>query len=402
MPALPRRLQRRHGQDVAQAIALAGARQNAPRLAQAYNLMADLKYRHGSYNEMKYFASQVVTQLAEQIPVDELAHAYRWLGVVATTLGDYEVAIDHLRQAEMLNRQVQNKDRLARVLESMAFVYYLQKKLELALTYMRQSVELSRDFSIPANTASSLSNIALVEFQLGRPFDALATLEEAIKIVRQVSRNFLAVFLANKGEILCYLGEFSEAQECFAEANDLFNIMDDDSGLLEVCLLQAYEYYCALKEWDLARVLLKRAEELITLRPDFEPEASARLLIALSTVSLANDDFLAAKQQAIEALALVEEKEITWWRPAVYNLYARVSLALGEIEQAFQAAQSGITAVSNGGCPDYLPLLFLAMGEAKPEKRLEYLQDCVLAAEKRARYVDRVHCLQIAEIEMMK
>ncbi|MBK7918396.1 MAG: tetratricopeptide repeat protein [Chloroflexi bacterium] len=73
------------------------------------------------------------------------------------------------------------------------YIFY-KKNLELALKYTQQSLELSRDFSTAANVASSLSNIALVQLQLGRPKDALITLEEAVTIVRGVSRNYLAAF----------------------------------------------------------------------------------------------------------------------------------------------------------------------------------------------------------------
>ncbi|MBK8130985.1 MAG: tetratricopeptide repeat protein [bacterium] len=92
---------------------------------------------------------------------------------------------------------------------------YMAKNLELALKYTQQSLELSRDFSTAATFASSLSNIALVQLQLGQPKDALLTLEEAITIVRGVSRNYLAAFLVNKAEILCYLGDFAEAKVFF-------------------------------------------------------------------------------------------------------------------------------------------------------------------------------------------
>lgn len=387
-------------QDVAQAIALSEAHQDPLRQAQSYNLMADLKYRHGSYDEMHQFTNKVIRELTEQIPIVDLATAYRWSGVAATVSGDYEVALDQLYHAETLCYQIENRERLARIWESMAFVYFLQKNLELALKYTQQSLELSRDFSTVANVASSLSNIALVQLQLGQPKDALLTLEEAITIVRGVSRNYLAAFLVNKAEILCYLGDFAEAKVCFSEAGDLFSLMDDDFGLLEVSLSLAYEYHCALRDWDEASMILKRVQDLITLRPELNPEAQVRLLIALSQISLAKGDFLAAQRYGDQAFALVESKEIGWWRPAACYFSGKAKLELGNATQALDMLHLGVTAVANDGCPDYLPLLMLALAEAEPEKRIEHLQKCIASAEKRARYVDRAYCIEVAEARL--
>jgi len=381
--------------DVTQAIALATSHRDFTHLAQAYNLMTDLKYRHGNYDEMQIYAAKVITELADYIPIDELAYAYRWSGVVATALGNYELALADLQRAETLCRQVANRDRLARVLESLAFVYYLQKKLDLALYYMQQSVDLARDFSVQANTASSLSNIALVQFQLGQPENALYTLTEAITIGREASRNFLAHFLINKAEVLCYLGRFSEAQTHFDEANDLFGRMDDERGLLELLLLQAHEYHIPLHEWDSASECLHRAQELMIPLSDSNSEARVRLLIGLGQMALEHQKVETAQDCFVEALELVEEKEIAWWRPSVYFFNGKTQLMLGLGDKAVETLQAGINAVNREGCPDYLPLLYLALAEAEPNKRVEHLRNCEVAAKKRARYADRVTCLQI-------
>jgi hypothetical protein len=69
--------------------------------------------------------------------------------------------------------------------------------------------------------------------------------------------------------------------------------------------------------------------------------------------------------------------------------------AAGKAQQYFAKA---VEAVSQRGCPDYLPqaLLGLAMVEADPEKKRGLLAECVRTAEERARFVDRMHCLEVA------
>lgn len=387
--------------DTEKAISLCASRHDARRLAQAYNLMADLKYRQGDYDDMQALTARVIGELADQIPADELARAYQWSGVAATTLGNYDAALEDLQRAETLSRQIKNNDRLARVLESLAFVYFLKKKLELALVHMQQSVALARNFSIPANIASSLSNIALVQLQLGRPEDGLITLNEAIGLARDVSRNFLAHFLINKAEVLCYLGKFDEAQRCFNEANELFSSMDDERGLLEVTLLQAYEYYSALGAWDEASILLQQAQSLIAHWPELNLESQARLFIALGQVALAQQRLPEAQNYLVDALSLVDEKNLAWWRPVAYYFSGKVQLALGEGARALALLRMGETAVANEGCPDYLPLIYLALAEADPAQKTAHLQACLEAVQKRARYVDREYCLRTATSELL-
>src|SRR5690606_26477436 len=128
--------------------------------------------------------------------------AYQWLGMAASSKLDFKMALHYFQRAKRICLESRNNKRLARIMEGMAFVYYMQRDLKPALEAMQQSVELSRNFSTPANVVSALNNIALVQFTLGQPVEALSTFDEAIDLVRGVSRNFLAQTLGNRAEVL--------------------------------------------------------------------------------------------------------------------------------------------------------------------------------------------------------
>ncbi|MCZ7671123.1 MAG: tetratricopeptide repeat protein [Chloroflexi bacterium] len=183
-------------------------------------------------------------------------------------MGDYERALDNLHTAEKICIEINNRARLARVLEIVGFVHFSRKELELALKAMKRSVELSRDASIPVNLASSLNNISLIHLQLGQVSLALEVLNEAIELISIESQTFLARFLGNRAEIYCYLGEFSRAHIDFDEAVHLFESIHDQKGLLEVYLVKGYDFFAAQKDWKSAYRMYLLAEQILDEYPN--------------------------------------------------------------------------------------------------------------------------------------
>ncbi|HEX6387166.1 MAG TPA: tetratricopeptide repeat protein, partial [Anaerolineae bacterium] len=366
--------------------------------AQAHNLMAELKYRQARFDEAQALTRKVIREWSDSISSDEVARAYHWSGMAAIPVLDYELALTNLRKAEEICLTTGNDKRLARVLEGIAFVYYMQRDLKPALVAMQQSVQLSRDFSTPVNIASALNNIALVQFTLGQPEAALATFDEAISLVRDTSRNFLAQVLGNKAEVLAYLGRFSEALASFEEARELFIAMDDESGMIEVNLLWGYEYSSLLNNWDDARERFEEAQRLIELRPDDYPEEKARLMIGLGLLDLRSGSVEKATDILHRAEEMIEERSLAWWRPVVGYLRGLACLMQNRISDAKQCFESALAAVDQEGCPDYRPLILLELAqlELDPSKKLAYLEACVQTAQERARYVDRIKCLKEA------
>jgi hypothetical protein len=98
------------------------------------------------------------------------------------------------------------------------------------------------------------------------------------------------------------------------------------------------------------------------------------------------------------ALEIVSEKGLQWWLPTVTYYTGLVHFENGAAGKAQQYFAKAVEAVSQRGCPDYLPqaLLGLAMVEADPEKKRGLLVECVRTAEERARFVDRMYCLEVA------
>jgi predicted ATPase len=365
--------------------------------AHAYNLLADIRYRQAHYEQAVNAANEVINTFSSQSSPNEQALAYLWLGMSSIGMGQFSEAQIHLNQAEKLCAATQDNQNLARVLEAIAFIHYQQKNLQAALQAMQRSVSLSRDFSTPMNLASSLNNIALIQHQLGKAAEALATFTEAIALAKDTSRNFFARFVGNRAETLAYLGRYTEAQNDFEQAINLFLMMDDEQALSELYLVMGYEHYGMVGDWEQARSCFQKVAELFNNRDEEPIEGKARLLIGKGQIALqADNDPQAARQFFATAVHLIEENKISWWHPAALHYLAQCNLALGEVDLARQQWETAVHTINNEGCPDYLPAILysLAQLEQNTANKHSYLKECIKAAQTRARLLDKINYLE--------
>jgi tetratricopeptide (TPR) repeat protein len=384
--------------DVEQAISLSLAHRGWERAARAHNLMAELKCRQAHYDEAQVLVERVIVDWAERIPSDELARAYQWLGTAASSKLDHELALSSLKRAEMICHTTNNKKRLARVLEGVAYVYYVQRELGPALDAMQRSVNLSRGFNTPTAVVSALNNIGLIQSTLGLPEEALHTFTEAIELLQDASRNFLAHVLANRAAVLAYLGDFSSALDDFEEAISHFVSMDDEYGMLETHLLWGYEYCNVLGQWGEARYHFEQARRFIDQRPHSYPEEKVRFLLGYGQVELEYGETEKAESLLKTGEKLIEEMDFVWWRPVALYLRALLELSRENRDETIAYLLKALKTIDDGGCPDYQPLILLKLAqlEENREQRTVYLEQCVRAAQRRARYSDRIHCFRYA------
>ncbi len=384
--------------DAEKALAHYQAHNEPSLLAESYNLMAETKYRQGEYEETQRLADIVISGLGRQVPPGELALAHIWYGWAAATTLDYDNALASLRQAEKICLENNDNNRLARVLEAIAFTYYSQKKLEPALEAMQKSVQASRGFSIPINIGISLSNISFVQYTLGQAEDALETVNEAIALGQETGRNLLAHALGNRAAIFTYLGNYTDALTDFEEATQLFEMLSYDHLLVETYLVWGYEFSLMLGDLDDAQLRFETVQKLIEAKPDSYHEEKTRLLIGRGYLELKNGYLEQAESNLETAAQAIEEKGFNWWRPAVHYYLALVRLTRKDTAAAQEYLRKGKEATENGGRPDYLPLLLLEQARlASPgEKQLVLLEKCLLSAAARARYGDKIKCYKTA------
>lgn len=364
--------------------------------ARANTLMAEIHYRQGLFDEALSVANQVVTQRAA--PPDQIMRAFLWAGWAASSKRDYQTALDSLRQAETLCQAHNNNYLLARVMEALSFVFYSQKKLDRALESMLRGVQLSRRFSTSLNIGIAISNVAFVQFTLGQPQNALASINEAVELGRSSGDNLLAHALGNRAAILAYLGKFADALTDFEEAVELLQRMNYPSLLVETYLLWGFEYSSPQGNWMEARQRFGQAQALIEAQPESYPEEKVRLLIGQAQLALYEGDPTQAVALLAEAKTAIESMSFSWWRPAVHYLWGLAAQERGETAVAEQHWQTGLHAINQNGSPDYKSLILLALGQQAEDRAIKevLLAESIAAARQRARYMDRKRCLEVA------
>ncbi|NKQ34528.1 MAG: AAA family ATPase [Chloroflexi bacterium] len=369
---------------------------NVPeQLAQAYNTLAELKWRQVKLDEVQELTATIIEQLAKHISAEELARAYYGAGWGAASSGHWDEALTQLNHAQQLSVANNDISRLALTLEAIAYVHFSQGNLENALEIMQQSIKYAYNTATPANVALSLSNIALIQFQLGRPENALHTYNDAVELATNTNQNILALTLGNRAEVLAYLGRIQDAHLDFVEAIDLFSTMNDEAMLLEAYLLKGHEYHIPLDEWENAAHWFDLAEKIISTRPDAYPEKKARLFIGLARTNIHTKSYAEASSYLSEAETIIREKELDWWLPVVLHFNGVVYKQAGSAALAQEQFMLSLAAIAQNGCPDYKPLTLLnvaqlTQNQAEQKRRL---RECVTAARQRARLLDKIACL---------
>ena len=383
--------------DAEQARLVALLENDQPRRIHAHNVLAEITFRQARYDETLLLAQVGIMTADQHIPPDEVARAYQWLGRAANGQHNYELALFCLNQGERICEVTGNQKRLANILEGIAHVHFNQGDLPAALDVMQRSVGLSRNFSIPANVASALNNIALMQSMLGQPQEALQTYGEAIALVQDASRNFLAHMLTNRAAVQAYLGHFAAAQKGFQEAVNHFVAMDDAYGMAEAYSLWGYEYSNAIADWSAAANQFAQAQRVLKERPDAYPEQQVRVWLGQCYMTLRQGSIKGVAAWLDAAEVLVNDKNLAWWQPVVAYLRGLFCCHIGDLVEAREYFEQGATAVSQGGSPDYLPLILLELAQlTEGTTRDIYLIQTITAIRQRSRFIDRIHCLQTA------
>mgnify|MGYP002622782712 CR=1 FL=1 len=383
--------------DAEKALALANENEDQGSTAVAYNLMAEIRYRQGAFDEVQVLTAKIIDDLSKVAAKDQLARAYIWAGWAASSKLDYSAALDYLELAKQICQRENNNYLLARVYEAISFTRYSQKELELSLKAMQQGVELSREFSTPINVGIALSNVGFVQFTLGRYEEAVATFNEAVQIGKESGKNLYALAMTNRAAAYSRLGNFESALADFEAAVDLLTTMNYPSLLVEAHLFWGFEYFCPLQQWQQAKSQFEQAQTLIDLQPESYIEERARLWVGLGQVEAFSGSLTEAKKFLSDAYHLIQERELIWWLPIVEYFLGVVSQRQGERVEATSYFRRSLSSAKEGS-PDFNALVYLGLAELETnlQKREEFLEKTVMTARSRSRFGDKLVCFDRA------
>ncbi|PIE82321.1 MAG: hypothetical protein CSA11_01160 [Chloroflexi bacterium] len=351
--------------DTEEAQAISSAHSEMSLVAESIVLKAEICYRQGRLSEVKALTTKLFTDEQIVASSEHYAKAHIWAGWAASSCLEHQEALNHFQIAEAICSSENNQYLLARVFEAESYAHYLQKELELSLAAMKKSVNLSRRFSTPLNLGTALNNIGFVQFMLGQYQQAIDTFDDAIEIGRESGKNLLVMALANRGAALCRLSQFDRALTNFKEAMNLLDGMDYPGLQVEAYLFWAFEYSSPLGHWQDARRQFEEAEKLIERQPEVFVEERARLLIGSGQVEL-NEGYLDRAETLLqEALVLIEDKDLAWWRPVASYFLGCLYQARGEQKRAITFLETSLSELEQLGPADYKQRILAELNQLK-------------------------------------
>jgi tetratricopeptide (TPR) repeat protein len=264
-----------------------------------------------------------------------------------TLLGEHERTLKHLRQAESLARQIDDRARLGRVLSFMANALLLLGRHAQALDAGRAARDVAdQGGDVTLRTATDLY-IGRAHLFLGNFTEAIETLEGVVAaLVGERAGDHLglpilpAVFArSHLVECLVQVGRFAESARYAEEA-----VVLAEATQLPDTLLWAYHgagvHHLACGEIEAARSAFERAYELCRTHdmPAYGPRISAELALGLAMAGRAAEGVPMARRAVEEAGARKQAASYS----LILLLLGEVSLLAAQMTEAETAARSAL------------------------------------------------------------
>lgn len=363
-----------------------------------YNLLAELNFYLGSYTKAGELTQKVIDNYSSTVPTSDLIQAYLLAGMAASAMHNSSEAQRLLGKADELSGEQRNKNQQIKVKQAMALHYRDLRRDQEAIEVAETAVSLARAQQSPAQIGMSLYNLARVELRVGDPQRALIAADEAIDLIRAISLNWYAHILTTRAEINVYLGDLPQALHDLKMGVELFESMDDPLGLLRARLVWGLSYCRAQNDWSSAQQQLIEVGEIVAAQranSEMYDLEAARLWLGLGQTALHQEQWEQAWQLLGKAKRVIDGHGLAWWRPQVLYLFGELYCHdEQDRERAVGVLETAVQAVHNGGNPDELPLIYWKLAEINenPAQKIRYLTQCVEAAEKRARFFDKLAC----------
>lgn len=198
------------------AVALSRAAGDRARLAQALYRLAQGRF-YQSRNAEAISINREVLDLATSLGDRTLrARALNGIGVAHRELGEYDQAIEFLTQALAAHRKLGNRVEQVRVQRNIAVLYWQLGDLARAEQLIRGAADLAAATGDKTYQAVTLQAWGAMVLDAGRPRQALAIEERALKIAQALNMPALLIDLGvSIGDAAAATGDFARALESY-------------------------------------------------------------------------------------------------------------------------------------------------------------------------------------------
>lgn len=221
--------------------------------------LAQVATETGAYDEAIGLADQCLNQADRRCA---RARAHLLAGRALTNSGEYEAARDHFQAALDRFETVDDRRRVATVLDQLGRAAREQGNYEAAREFLQQSLDISRTLGDRAGEASSLTAIGAAVFGLGEYDQAREYFEWGLDIARERGdrrREFTT--LKWIGTVAMYVSEYDRAREYTEQALEVARELGDPRKEAEILGTRGLLAE-RVGEYDEARTVLQQGLDL--------------------------------------------------------------------------------------------------------------------------------------------
>jgi class 3 adenylate cyclase/tetratricopeptide (TPR) repeat protein len=394
--------------DLTRALELARTYHDTRAEAEAYCLLADLRYYEMRNEESLAAARQAYVIASTHNYLAELNTALVQLGIACQMVGDVELSMEYLQQAHDLAEQRGDRLTVGRALNTMAVAWWLyQGELDKALDGFQHVLEIRRAAGAKDREAECLANIANVQFRRGEFEAALETSEAALRVGRAAGWQYgLSYVQLDQADVYCYLGDYKTGQGLIEEAKRNL-VPGDDLGQAYVQLWLGRNVHFDLGRDDLTTPMLETS--LRFMRNYDHYEEMIRALTALGASYWRQGQLAQARDCLDEAHELSLTQHFPWQRSEICYRLGLVALAERRLDEAPHKwdeatswAQRAQAAAAEGSNPDWLGPVHLLLAQVAHQRGApvshvaSLYQQAISLAETRCRAVERAWTLREA------
>ena len=316
------------------------------------------------------------------------------IGGIYCDQGKLDEALKYYSEALELYKKVDNPSDIAVSLNNIGLVYCDQGKLDEALKYYTESLELYKKFGNPSDIARSLNNIGGVYSSQGRFGEALKYHTESLDLRREVGNpSDIAISLNNIGFIYQVQGKIDEAMTYYIESLELKRKVGNHSAIATSLNNIGSIYY---SQGKLDKAFKYYTESLELIREVGNPSDIALRLNNIGFIYYSQDKLDEALNYYTESLELSKKGGIPSYIAISLSNIGSIYYSQGELDEAMTYYIESLELKRKVGNPSDIALSLYNIGcyyyELKSFSKAEqYLNECII-------YLDSVR-LGVGDIE---
>lgn len=258
----------------------------------------------GEYGRAEQYAQEALDLARELGDQQRMCVLLKSLAEAIDCHGHFERGDELYREGLALAREIGDREMMCLYLQNIGAKSSKRGNYEQAMCYYQEGLSLARQMGHRQRMSALLSNMSIVSVGMKHYAQAEAYCRESFSLARTIGHGVrVGNALQNLGIIERERGNFTQAEEYFQESLDLARAMGH-RWLISETLCEFGE--CHLGQHKVEDAFTAFAEAHTIARGFGGQELIAHALYGLARITLLKKDFIAARRQAQESLAIFE------------------------------------------------------------------------------------------------